>query len=77
MVRLAEGSGAIKQEPTAERERGHERDRISGGEHSNVKRVNCVGRLSAGFLGTPYLLISIKKSARKYRDLLYSALQVW
>ena len=26
VVRLAEGSGAIKQEPTAERERGHGRD---------------------------------------------------
>ena len=32
---------------------------ISGGEHSNVKRVNCVGRLSAGFLGPPHLLKKI------------------
>ena len=39
MVRLAEGSGAIKQEPTVERERGHERDEKGRSLASSAFRV--------------------------------------
>ena len=47
---------------------------ISGGEHSNVKRVNCVGRLSNGFLEQMNLLITIDESARKLAALCYGVL---